>query len=95
MSESYVKKFFDRVLRRLMVLGERYQYRQFFIFSSERDIPDDFRGEIIIRDLVKETKKYKLGFGNHPVEPQYALDIANIVESYLDQSISDSSSGKV
>lgn len=83
-SESYVKKFFDRLLQRLIVLGERHQYRQFFIFSQERDIPDDFPGEIIIRDLYKETKKYKLGFGNHPVDPQYAIDIAGIVESYID-----------
>lgn len=76
--ETYIDNFFKKITYKLHRLSVVHNIDEYYFFSNPELIPDYLQNKILIRDLKSFRKNYTEGAMQHPNDPKFSIDVAEI-----------------
>ena len=76
--ETYIDNFFKKITYKLHRLSVLHNIDEYYFFSNPDLIPDYLQNKILIRDLKSFRKNYTEGAMQHPNDPKFSIDVAEI-----------------
>jgi hypothetical protein len=77
-SYNYIEKYYNRCLKRIEKVGNRYGIKSFFI--SQKNIHINNK---LIENFDEFKNRYKKGSGGHPIDPNFNKDLVEIIKTKI------------